>query len=156
MMKSIATALLIVLAWGTPSIAEEASESAALDFVTTQRIGNNLAQMAFAVASRTQTFQILSKELGLAEARKRVEQEIAALAPGYQEQWDKNLAATYAKHFSPEELASLTADGPRSQYASKLASMQKVVGDDMRAASQPMLTEMLKVVLQNVLSGVAR
>jgi hypothetical protein len=155
--RVIAAVLLLSLAgsW-IPSNAQGDPERAALDFVTTGRIGSNLPEMAFAVASRTQTFQMLNQKLGPAEARQRVQDEIATAAPKYQEQWDKNLASAYAKHFSAEELDSLKAEGPRSEYAGKLASMQKAVGDDMRATSQPMLTEMLKSVLQNVLSGVAK
>jgi hypothetical protein len=155
--RLIATVLLISLtgSW-MPGTAQDNAEGAALNFVTTHRIGSNLPQMALAVASRTQTFQILSRKLGPIEARKRVQDEVAAAAPKYQGQWDKTLASAYAKHFSAEELDSLNAEGPRSKYAGKLASMQKVVGDDMRVASEPMLTEMLGSVLQNVLSGVEK
>jgi hypothetical protein len=150
----VAVLLLSLTGSWTPSTAQENAEGAALAFVTAHRIGSNLPQMALAVASRTQTFQILSKKLGPPEALRRVRDEIAAAAPKYQEQWDKNLASAYAKHFSAEEIESLNAEGSRSKYAGKLASMQRVVGDDMRAASQPMLTEMLKGVLSSVLSGV--
>lgn len=139
-----------------PSFAQSTSEDAALRFVTTHHIGGNLPSMALAVATRTQTFAMLSNKLGTAEARQLVEQEIAALVPQYQGQWDKNLASAYARHFSGEELASLTAEGPRSRYAAKLATMQKTLGDDMRTASQPMLTEMLGVALKNALSKVAK
>ncbi len=113
-----------------------------------------MSQMALAVASRTQTFRILSKALGPNEALKRVRKEIALAAPNYQEQWNQNLAAAYAKHFSVEELVSLNSKGKQSPYIEKLASLRNVVGDDMRRASQPMLTEMVRRVLQNVLSSV--
>ena len=152
----VLAALLLLAASWVPAGTQDNAEDAALNFVTTHRIGSNLPQMALAVASRTQTFQILSSKLGVPEARNRIRQQIDVAAPKYQERWDRNLAAAYAKHFTAKELNSLNSEGPRSQYAGKLASMQKVVGDDMRAASAPMLTEMLGSVLMNVLSGVEK
>jgi hypothetical protein len=147
--------LLSLMSCLTPTNAQDTGE-AALKFVTTHRIGSNLSQMALVVASSTQTYQVLTQKLGPTEARKRVQEEIAAVVPTYQNQWDKHLASAYAKHFSAEELDSLRSEGPKSKYAGKLASMQKAVGADMRAASQPVLSEMLGRVLQNVLSGVAK
>lgn len=125
-------------------------EDIALNFVTTHRVGSNLPQMALAVASRTETFRMLGHRLGLPEAQKQVQDEIAIVAPTYQARWDKNLAAAYARHLSAEELASLNTEGARSPYISKFASLQRAVGEDMRTSSEPMLTEMVAEVLVNV------
>lgn len=151
--RSVAVFCVLATLW-LPAKAQDGAQDAALNFVIIHQVGSNLPQMAMAAASRTETFRILGSRLGLPEARKQVVSEIASVAPTYQTRWDKNLAEAYAKHFSAQELTSLTTERAQSQYVSKFASLQRAVGEDMRARSEPMLTEMVSEVLMTVFARI--
>ena len=105
--------------------------------------------MAMAVATRTQTYLMLVSKMGPGEARNVVQREVNALVPRFQDTWNHNLATAYAKQFSSEELQSLAADGRNSKYAPKLAERQSLVGTDMRAASESVLTELVTEAMKN-------
>jgi hypothetical protein len=151
---------LVTLAWvallGAGADESQASEkSPALAFVTGHRIGSNFPDLALSAASQTETYGMLSSALGTAGARQLLQEEIALLVPRYQARWDLNLASVYSQHFSTEELLSLMSDGPGSRYSAKLQSLQPVIGNAMRAASQDLMTQMLQLALLRALSMVA-
>ncbi len=152
-LASIALFFVLAAVW-LPAKAQDGVEDVALNFVITHQVGSNLPQMALAAVSRTETFRMLGYKLGLPEARKQVQDEIAIVAPTYQARWDKNLAEAYAKHLSAQELSSLTSEGDQSQYVSKFASLRRSVGEDMRTSSEPLLTEMVSEILMNVYARV--
>jgi hypothetical protein len=146
----VAAAWLALLSAGTDE-AQAAKQAPALAFVTGFRIGSNLPSFALSAANQTETYRILVSALGAARARQLVEAEVALLVPRYQHRWDLHLAAVYNKHFSTEELLSLTTQGPRSQYTIRLATLQPLIGNEIREASQDLLQEILKHALQQVL-----
>ncbi len=125
----------MALVCALPANGAPTSQEAALQFVVRHRIGSNLSTVALATATRTQTYSMVSSKLGASEARALVQREIEALLPSYQEKWNQNLAASYAEHFSAEELLSLASEGRNSKYASKLGERQGAVGVDMRSKS---------------------
>lgn len=134
--------------WTAPAYLE-----VALDFVTRHGVGRNLPNIALAAATRTQTFATLTSTLGTDNARRVMRREIEALVPSFQTRWNENLAATYAKHFTTEELASLAAEGKHSKYTSTLAARRAEVGASMRATSEVIITELVTEAMKNAVSA---
>jgi hypothetical protein len=52
-------------------------------------------------------------------------------------------------------LLSLSTQGPRSRYTVKLATMQPLLGSEMREASKDLLTQLLQQALQSALTKTA-
>lgn len=120
--------------------ASEASD-AALSMVKTLGLGNNLIQMGLRVATTTQTFRIIAQKLGKEKATALVKEDLENVLPKYQEQWNKNLAQSYAEHFNSTELHSVANEKQSSQYFPKFKSKQSEVGRSMQAKSTTVLTE---------------
>jgi hypothetical protein len=119
------------------------AESAAAEFIQRQHLGRNLKTLASSAAPRTQTFAMMASKLGQAETQLLVSKELDACADQFQGQWNSNLAKIYARHFTPEELTSLTSEGRNSPYVNKLAAKQGVIGAEMQQLSTPILTAYL-------------
>jgi hypothetical protein len=115
-------------------------------------MGSNLPAIAMSTAQGTVSYSMIAEKLGSADADRIVSEEITALLPKYQPEWDENLARAYEKSFSEEELASLVADGPTSQYVEKVKAQQATVGSEMRSTSEPivaaLVTEALKETME--------
>lgn len=133
--------------------AAPAYRDVALDFVTRHGVGRNLPNIAMAAATRTQTFATMVSTLGTDNARRVVRREIETLVPNFQKRWDENLAATYAKHFTLEELASLASEGKHSKYTSTLAARRAEVGASMRTTSEVIITELVTAAMKNAFSA---
>lgn len=151
-------ALIIVVSLVVPYQAWTASTNldVARDFVTRHGVGRNLPDIAMAAATRTQTFATLTSTLGAGHARRVVQREIDALVPNFQTRWNENLAASYAKHFSTEELASLASEGKHSKYTPTLGARRAEVGASMRATSEVVVTELVTEALKNAISTSAK
>lgn len=130
-----------------PAVGGLTALEAAWSFVLRRELGANLKGLALAAALRTQTYAGLVSRIGEAEARSRVSNELASALVKYQYRWNQNLAYVYAKHFTADELVSLTAQGNESPYANKLKEQRSVVGADLRAASEPIVTELVTEVM---------
>src|SRR5476651_824793 len=101
--RNALTALFVsVLLTLSPCFAAE-PEAVALQMVKSLRLGDNLGVLGFHAASRTVTYQVITKTVGSERARALVTEELDKAKPKYQEQWDKNLAASYAPLFSADE-----------------------------------------------------
>ena len=125
-------------------------QNLAYEFVTVQKVGNNLAPFALQATMRTLTYASLVKQVGASKAQFVVEQEINKLLPDYQEEWNGNLAKAYAMHFSPDELSSLATDGLQSPYSDQVAKRGDDIGIDMQQLSQPLLKEFVARVVADV------
>lgn len=137
-------ALLLGLA---PSTMATPTESAAAEFIQRQHLGRNLKMLAASAAPRTQTFSMMASNLGQSETQLLVSKELDARADQFQEQWNANLATIYARHFTPEELASLTSEGRNSPYANNLVAKQEVISAEMQQLSTPILTAYLSAAM---------
>jgi hypothetical protein len=113
------------------------------------KMGAGLESLATQVARTTTTFGAVSKQHGPAGAEQRVQREISKALPSYQDQWDRNLAAIYSRHFSAEELRSLATRGTSSPYAGKFTATQAAVAVEMRATSSPLLQKLVTEALTN-------
>ncbi|MYN43532.1 hypothetical protein GTP23_00440 [Pseudoduganella sp. FT93W] len=125
------------------------TESAATELIQRQHVGRNLKTLATAVAQRTQTFAMMASKLGMPATQSLVAKELDAYAGKFQDQWNANLATIYARHFSAEELVSLTAQGSNSPYAPKLAAKQNVIGAEMQQLSTPILTAYVSAAMNS-------
>ncbi|RJG04732.1 hypothetical protein D3870_00700 [Noviherbaspirillum cavernae] len=149
-------ALLSLTVLAASALAAPSAQEAALEFVSRQRLGDNLSNMSFATATRTQTFAMLVSKLGADGAKASLSKELQASLPRFQARWNKNLANAYAKNFSVEELTSLAADGRASKYAEKVAERQTAVGAEMRAASEAVLSEYVTEALGNAFAKIPK
>ena len=151
----IASASISTLAWpggahATPLPQTKApSADPAMALVQRLDTAHNLERLANRVAGSTVTFAGLARSHGTDNARQIVAEEITKARPGYQAQWDHNLAEIYARYFSTEELRSLLAQGPRSPYTSKLVSTHEAIALDMRKASSGILQQLVTESLTN-------
>jgi len=143
----IAIALMAGCCLSTPIALATPEEDAAYTFVVRQYVGKTFMPMAWMTASVTYTYVAIVENIGEEGAKKLISSEFEAALPAYQPQWNRNLTNAYAKHMSIEELESLAAEGKASKYMSKFMEKQKVVGDDMRAASEPLLVSFVVGVL---------
>ncbi|VVO74842.1 hypothetical protein PS874_01358 [Pseudomonas fluorescens] len=114
-------------------------------------MGSNLRALALLAAQRTVTYAMIASKLGSSGASSALTEQINALLPHYQPDWDENLAQAYGKSFSAKELSSLTAEGRASKYMGKVKAQQATIGGEMQANSEPILialvTEALKATL---------
>ena len=130
------------------SIAAPSSDPASA-LVQRFKMGAGLELLANQVAGTTTTFAIIAQKHGVAGAKQLVKDEIAKTIPSYQSRWDQNLTSIYSKHFSAEELRSLAVKGTSSPHIDKFRSTQAVISTEMRAASSPMLQQLVTEALSN-------
>jgi hypothetical protein len=147
--RSVALMLLLTVPLFSYAADGADAASAASTFVKQRHLGNNLRSIAFLVASRTVTFAIVAKRIGVPDAQSLVREELDRLQPKYQENWDANLAASYAEFLSPDELMSLTNEGPLSPAAAKFSSVQSVVGRSMQSKSTSILQAFVSEALED-------
>ena len=131
------------------------SEAAALQMVKKLRLGENLGQMGFQVVSRTVTYQVIIRSVGADKARALVTEELNRARPKYQDQWDKNLAASYAPIFTADELNSIAEKQRQSPHINKFLSKQNDVGAAMQSKSTELLKQFTTEAMTNAYSKVA-
>jgi hypothetical protein len=150
--SSTALALSLLFTLSNPAAADTLALNEARTLVAKAHMGRNLPGIALSAAQGTVSWSVIVEKLGTDDANRIVNEEITALLPKYQPEWDENLARAYEKSFSEEELASLVADGPASQYVEKVKAQQATVAGDMRATSEPivvaLVTEALKATME--------
>src|SRR5882672_10630800 len=138
--RTATCAFIAAFAVYSPGIAAD-SEPAALQMVKKLRLGGNLAPMGLQAATRTVTYQVIVKTVGADKASALVTQELDKVRPKYQDQWDKNLAASYAPLFTADELLSIAEKQRQSPHINKFLSKQNEVGAVMRSKSTQLLTQ---------------
>ncbi|TFW72956.1 hypothetical protein C3Y98_00935 [Methylotenera oryzisoli] len=142
MKKFISHALVFLSLVSTLSVGAS-SEDVALNLVQKYRFGQNLTPISYQVASQTQTYRMIVNKVGEQKAQSIVKSEIDKVIPEYQNQWNKNLASSYAQVISPEKLQSLVDEGPSSKYSGELKTKQSEIGPLMQSKSKDLLNEML-------------
>jgi hypothetical protein len=141
MKKMSLTKYFIVFVIALQSLTEfvNAEDNAALTMVKKFGLGKNLVSMSYLVAFNTQTYKIITSDIGETKAQALVKSEINVLLPKYQEQWNQNLAATYTLFFNDTELDSLKNEGQSSKYFSKVKEEQNDIGANMQQKSNELL-----------------
>ena len=139
-MRAASVIILTFFLSASACLASEASD-AALSMVKALALGNNLGQIGLRVATTTQTFRMIAQKLGHEKATVFVKEDLEKVLPKYQEQWNKNLAQSYAEHFNSTELRSIANEKQSSQYFSKFKSKQSEVGRSMQDKSTAVLTD---------------
>lgn len=147
-----ALALSMLFSLSNPAAADTPALNEARTLVAKAHMGSNLPAIALSAAQATVSYSVIAEKVGADDAKRVVSEEITGLLPKYQPEWDENLARAYEKSFSEEELSSLVADGPASQYVEKVKAQQATVAGDMRATSEPivvaLVTEALKAAME--------
>lgn len=145
--RSWALAFAVALSFGAfwPGAALAADDpervAAALSMVERRNIGSNMSDMAWQAVQPTTTFAMILFEVGAFKANHLLRSELAKARPKYQPQWNQNLAESYARFFTVEELRSLERDGKASPVAEKLQRVWNELGVDMKAHSQELLAK---------------
>ncbi len=146
---SINTSLNSAAENNTAPVATETYD-VALAMIKKLHLGNNLESMSYRVATTSQTCLMIARKAGAPTARSLVKDELKRLQPKYQEQWDKNLARSYAEFFDSNELQSIANEKQSSKYFSKYSSKQNNVGRSMQSKSTGLLTDFVSEAMSNV------
>ncbi|BBP00558.1 hypothetical protein [Sulfuriferula nivalis] len=126
----------------------------ALSMVKTLQLGNNLEPMSYRVATTTQTYLMIVQKAGTLTAQSLTKDELHRLQPKYQEQWNTNLARSYAEFFDSTEMQSITNEQKSSKYVGKFLSKQNDVGRSMQLKSTKLLTDFVSEAMLNVFTKV--
>jgi hypothetical protein len=153
--------LCAAMVLGTPTVghaqdsAAQSREDKMLDIIKRAHVGDNLGNFAAHAIQVTQTYRTIVMKEGAEKAEEIVRKELAASLPKYQDQWDRNLAATYLEYYTPEEVESIFKDKEASPYAKKYLDNRENVGVGMQKKSQDLMTKLCSEVLNNSLHDVA-
>lgn len=126
----------------------------ALSMVKTLHLGDNLESMSYRVATASQTYLMVVNKVGNSTAQSLTKDELKRLQPKYQEQWDANLARSYAEFFDSNGLQSIASEKKSSKYIGKFSSKQNEVGRSMQSKSTKLLTDFVSEVMLNVFKKV--
>lgn len=118
-------------------------EDEAIKFVEKLQLGRNFYDMAYKTAQASQTYAMIVSEIGSREATKLLNTELNISIKKYQKQWDKNLALSYLKYFTPAELNSLAEEKDKSPYKYKMLNKQNDVGRAMEKKSQEIFVKVI-------------
>jgi len=132
------------------------AQKEAMTLVQRQHLGGNLKIIALATAQKTETFAMLASKVGVPQAKTLVSKELDSHARQFEGKWNKNLADIYAQHFTPEELSSLAAQGPKSKFADKMAGKQPEIGGEMRRRSTPILISYVTAAMKSALTRASK
>lgn len=148
---ALAFALSLAAPWtGAVKAADDPETvAAALRFIEQHDVGVNMIDGAERVARLTMTFGMIAAELGRDEATRLLRRELAQVRPKYQPLWNRNLANSYARFLTADELRSLDRDGKASPAVPRLAREWKNVSADMKAHSQELLAKYAGEALGN-------
>ena len=136
---------------GQSAQAADVADSA-LVYVQERHLGDSLGWLGYQVASRTPTFGSIVEAVGKTQAQVLMQDELQRLQPQYQAQWDRNLAAAYARYFTADELQALGRGDNQPQLANKLRAGQSDVGTDMKARSADLLKDYVSRALNDALA----
>jgi hypothetical protein len=115
-----------------------------------------LAWLGYQGASRTVTFASIVQAVGRTQAQELVQRELQRLQPDYQTQWDRNLAAAYARSFTAEELRLLNEGNDSPSLASRFRVRNTQVSADMKARSSELLGQFVSRALGNAQAALQR
>jgi hypothetical protein len=151
-------AVFFVVLWSLVAIPDAAIASADRDaaaaMIKELHLGNNLRLLVLTAASKTETFHMILAHTGPVQGPQLIQSHIDAVLPKYQGQWDANLAAAYAEHFTAKEMTSLVKDKQASPYMSALRDRQHDVGTSMQRISSDLLIKITTEVLAGAYADV--
>lgn len=149
----LSLAAVLVASAAQPVLAASKLEDMALAMIEKYRLGHSLPQVVLQLAAKTTDYQSMVDRMGAPKAQKLLTEQITAIAPSYQKQWNSHLAYAYAQVFTQPKLESLLAQGPQSPYAGEVQSRQADINKIMQQRSSAMLHEMLGKVLAAAAGG---
>ncbi|QEI07699.1 hypothetical protein FXN63_19045 [Pigmentiphaga aceris] len=148
MLKNLLTIVLFAAINIFPAVSSaNSAQDAAYSFVTKQRLGHNFETTARGLIEESAPYMGLVQQLGAVKAKRLVSDEFNARIDVYLTRWERSLANVFAKHFTAQELSSLTAEGGASAHRAKFVQKQTVIEQDISAATKPVLKEFVTEVL---------
>jgi len=123
------------------------TNSAAVTFIRQRGLSANIYLLTASSASATTTYKTIQQERGAEIAQKQLNSAMRQVVPKYQPEWDRVMGDIYSRHFSTEELTSLTTLGTKSPAVPKLYAEQNAIGPEMQKALQPLLTSVVAEVI---------
>lgn len=147
------TSLNLPSAIGETKTATKSDLGPALKFVRGRGLNQNLAQLIMRTALETPTIQNLASMHGGTPVFKALQKGTAAAVEKYDATWTKNLAKSYAAHFTKDELLSLLADKEASPHNEKFEQKKPDVGNSMRDLSITLLSEATSDAVTHVLES---
>lgn len=123
------------------------SEDIALAFVQKYNLGQKLTPVSYQYSTFSQIYRAIVNKVGEENAKRIVNSEIDKLIPDYQNQWNINLASSYAEVIGTEKLQSLFDEGSSSQYSGELIEKQQKIGELMMEKSTDLLNEIMTKAL---------
>jgi len=123
------------------------ANSTAISFIRQRGLSANIYLLTASSASATTTYKMIQEERGVEIAQKQLNAAMRQIVPKYQPEWDRIMGDIYSKHFSTDELTSLTTLGTKSPFVPKLYAEQNVLGPEMQKALQPLLTSVVTEVV---------
>jgi hypothetical protein len=127
----------------------------ALVMVKTLRLGSNLSSMSHAAIVKTQTYPMILYANPVS-GKEIVNEELDKAILNHQDQWDRNLADSYASLLTGEEMTSITKQKAGSPYVSKLQAVQSQAGANMHNKSAGLLGTVVSEALNNAFSKVQK
>lgn len=145
-LKIVLAAVILLLAYPSKGAS---TEQDAITFIEQTGLGNNLSSFALKTAIRTQTFGVITAELGQTKGYSLVQKHVEKSVKTHQEEWNRNLALSYLDHFSAAELKSILKEEEASPYVDKLRVKQGEVGASMQKRSTELLKAVVTEAMQN-------
>jgi len=133
-----------------PSPNAEAHELEVMGLLQRLGVTGNLTQLAHAASLNTVTVRGVMGRIGPEPTLGLLREEIARIAPKYQERWDRNLARAHLMHLNVVELRSFSLGLARSPYREKYLAAQDPIGGDMQRLSSSLLTDMVGEVIRAI------
>ena len=121
----------------------------ALRFVNELQLGKNLKSMGLKVSMATQTFRMVTAEVGADKAKSILNVELEKVIKKYQAEWNENLSLSYLDSFSESELLSILELKQKSPHVKKFISSQSTVGSNMRKRSDDLLNQVVAEAIKN-------
>lgn len=149
MRRRCAVGLAVLAAMGAGAAGAQTSDDVALEFVRTFQLGDNLRQMATTVIGSSIGYRVIVSKLGEEGARALVAEQLGQSVARYQDQWDRNLAASFLDYFTAPELASLMREKRDSPYVAKWLTHRDDIGRRMEGRSRDLLVTVVAEALAN-------
>lgn len=134
---------LALVAFLVPAPLLADGHSAALDFVTQNRLDQNLYNLLAATIPSTEAGQALFKVCGEVKMEILFQNAYETLQDQMGDVWRNALADVYARHVTPEDMEALTAIENTAQRQEAIAARltQDPVVDDLRTTLSPLVSE---------------
>jgi hypothetical protein len=152
MKRSILALALLALCFACPAYAQEAAGGDHLvQLIKDNGEGNNLKRIIYRSVMADDAYKAAVARMGDFDAQDVTVQQIDAMLPAYQDQWNRNLAASFLDYFTPDEVESILKDGPASPYSYRYQVQRENISKAMDARSHDLVMQFIAEVEAKIL-----